>query len=119
MSQSRVERLVSEINEELTFWTNSYGVKLSVGDSVNNNRVLSIRQAIRFLADNNVGGLLSRDLDQVYTILRQKNLFKKLRRNNNRTDAYDLSELNAVVNKYVANDSSLKSTLGRVIKSVA
>lgn len=115
---TRVERLVTEVNREINFYTNTFGIKVNVGDSTNNKRVPTVRQVIRFLQKGLFTTELGNDLEVVYTTLRQRNLFKKVRRNNNRTDAFDINELNTVINRYVTKDSSLKAVLGRNINSV-
>lgn len=115
---TKVERLVKKVNRELTQWTNTYSVKSAVGDSVDNNRVPSVRQAIRYLKTGVFTSVTGNDLEAVYTILRQKGFFKKLRRNNNRTDAFDINEFQAVVSRFVTKDVGLKSTLGRNILSI-
>lgn len=115
---AKIERLVKEINAELTVFSNAFSLKVNVGDSVNNNRVPTVRQTIRFLKNSLFNAELGNDLEVVYKTLLQKKLFKKVRRNNNRTDAFDINELNTVINRYVTKNPSLKSVLGRNINSV-
>lgn len=115
---TKVERLISKVNRELTGWATTRIVKNSVGDSIENNRSLSVRQAIRYLRNGLFTYSLSVDLEEVYSLLLKKGLFKKVRRSNKRTDAFDINELNVVLKRYVSKDSSLKSVLGRNIQSV-
>ena len=115
---TRIQRLVNKIQREVNVWTTTNGLKARVGDSVDNNRVPTVRQTIRYLNTQTFTETLAQDLELVYTVLRQNNLFRKLRRRNNRTDAYDINELLTLVNTKVVKDPGLKSTLGRVIKSV-
>lgn len=112
---TKVQRLVDRVNLEVTNYSDTFSVKSTVGDSVNNNRVPTVRQTIRYLKNSFFNSGLGYDLERVYTVLRQKNLFKKLRRNNNRTDAFDINELNTIVDRYVSRDPSLKAVLGRNI----
>ena len=115
---TKIERLTNEVQKELKFYTNTFSIKVNVGDSTNNNRVPSVRQVIRFLNTSLFGASLGADLEATYTTLQKKKLFKKLRRTNSRTDAVDINEFLTVVNKYVVKNPSLKATLGRNILSV-
>lgn len=116
---TRIERLVNEVNDQVTLWNTSNTIKYAVGDSTFNNRVPSVRQTIRYLtAMGMFTDDLASDLERVYLVLRQKNLFRKLRRNGNRTDAYDINEFNTIFYKYVVKNSGLKISLGRLISSV-
>ena len=85
-------------------------VKGDVGDSTNNNRVPSVNQVIRFLTSTNYA--LSSDLRRVYRSLQKNKAFKRLRRNNNRTDAIDINELVEVVSR---TNGNTKRELGQRI----
>lgn len=115
---TKVERLSNAVLTELTVYTNTFSVKTNIGDSTGNNRVPSVRQVIRFLSNSAYNQFLASDLEVTYTALQNKKLFKKFRRNNSRTDAVDINEFVAVLNKYVIKNSTLTSVLGRNIYSV-
>lgn len=68
-------------------------VKAAIGDSVNNNRTLTVGQVARFLteAQSNIRGgkTLGKNLINIYSLLRDDIV---LNRTNNRTDAIDINE---------------------------
>ena len=109
---SRLDKLLNQINR---WWLDSTHVKAQVGDSTNNNRVPSVRQVIRFLRSKE-DILAARDLRVTYRYLLSKGLFAKLRKNCNRTDAYDMNEFHKVVNKYVKKNTGLASEVSKNIQ---
>lgn len=114
--KNSTEQLVKAVEKEITFYASLSDVKGRIGDSVWNNRVPSVRQVIRYLASD-FNATLAQKLEAVYAVLLKKNLFAKVRRNNNRTDAYDINEFFTVVRKYV-KDPALKGQLTKAINSV-
>ena len=66
-------------------------VKATIGDSINNNRVLTVGQVVRFLSDSRIIGnkSLGSNLSNVYTTLRNDIVSS---RSNSRTDAIDINE---------------------------
>ena len=115
---TKVERLANRVRREVSMYSDSQEVKGSVGGSVNNNRVPTVRQTISYLNLSSFSAGVAQDLEQVYGILLKKQLFAKLRRKNNRSDAYDINEFLTVVTKFVSKDSGLKSTLGKAITTI-
>lgn len=114
--KSGTEQLVSTIQKEITFFASTPMVKQNIGDSIFNNRVPSVRQVIRYLNTSSFGTTAGQRLEAAYSFLRKKNLFSKVRRNNNRTDAYDINEFFIVVRKHV-KDPALKGQLTKAINS--
>lgn len=70
---------------------NPDSVKATIGDSINNNRVLTVGQLVRFLNTNPVSGgkTLGASLENVYGVLRNEIITNRL---NSRTDAVDINE---------------------------
>lgn len=113
--KSSTERLVSFLKMELKNFSSSEDIKKRIGDSVNNNRVPSIRQVIRYLRNLGFANYESQGLEYAYNLLRRKNLFHKVRRNNNRTDAYDINEFFTVIDRYVKSNPTLKGQVSKAI----
>lgn len=114
--KNSTEQLVKAVEKEITFYASLSDVKRRIGDSVWNNRVPSVRQVIRYL-DYDFNITLAQKLEAVYTILLKKKLFNKVRRKNNRTDAYDINEFFTVIRKYV-KDPALKGQLTKTINTL-
>lgn len=118
MSKSVTNQFIETLVKEVSFFSSTNSVKSNIGDSIWNHRVPSVRQFIRYLQTTGFGGNLDNQLESVYTLLRSKGLFKKVRRNVNRTDAYDVSELHKVLTRYVLRDPSLKGQVSKTINQV-
>lgn len=116
--KSSTDQLVSTVQKEITFFSSTVGVKNTLGDSVFNNRVPTVRQVIRYLNNSDFGLFLGDQLEAAYLLLRKKNLFSKVRRGNNRTDAYDINEFFTVVNRYVLRNPALKGQVSKTINNV-
>lgn len=95
---SKVDRLINKV-VDIVNNTTSENVQAAVGDSVNNNRIVSVNQTIRYLRQTATNWTLGADLNRAYQALRRQGAFKRLRRNKNRTDAIDMNELLDVVDR--------------------
>jgi len=110
---SKVQNLINRVNFIVDTSYNSLS-KAWIGDSIANNRTPSVRQVIRYLT--NIGySKEAKDLTTVYTKLLDRKLFKKLRQSNYRSDAFDINELQRVINRYA--DPALKGQLARVMRN--
>jgi len=89
-------------------------VKLTIGDSINNNRTLTINQVARFLTGsrNRRFKLLGNSLLAVKGILNEDLINS---RNNNRTDALDINEFLNFYGETVINGGYLVNTIGRTV----
>lgn len=97
---------------------NRYGtddIKQAIGDSVNNNRTVTVRQVIRFLQTrrNATFKSLAQDLDFAYDSLRQDILDHRV--DNSRTDAFDINEFITTYEQVVIHEDAadLRRTFGR------
>lgn len=106
---SKVDRLINQVVATVNEVT-STGVKSTVGNSTDNNRTASVAQTIRFLRQSVTNWTLGSDLSRVYRTLRNQGAFRKLRRNNSRTDAIDINELLTVVGRL---NSTTKREVGK------
>lgn len=118
MSKSVTNQFVEKLVKEVSFFSSTNSVKQDIGDSIWNHRVPSVRQFIRYLNNNTWSGGLGTELENVYALLRSKGLFKKIRRNVDRTDAYDVSELHKVLTRYVLRNPSLKGQVSKTLNQV-
>ena len=86
--------------------------KSFIGDSINNNRVLTVNQVIRFFtnASSNKSRTIGHNLDSVYDLLR---VDITSNRGNNRTDAIDINEFLAFYETSVLADGNFRGALGR------
>ena len=108
----KLTNFITELNETLNsvhptwFADNVTGIiKDRVGDSLNNNRVPSVNQVIRFLTRENSSTRqyeIGRTLRQIYNATR-----RTLRQNRStlRTDAFDINEFTGNVETVVVNTS--------------
>lgn len=85
-------------------------VKQSIGDSVNNNRTLTVSQTIRFLETNGQKALANQ-LRKVNTVLGPR-----IRNSRQRTDAVDISEFVSTYRQLVMNNKELRRDIGNVLK---
>lgn len=91
---NKVQRLVTSIERVVSVVGNE-AIKAEVGDSVSNNRTVTVGQLLRFLnnsASNRRKGLGAK-VELVYTNRRIRNLLKATRKASQRTDAIDVNEL--------------------------
>jgi len=94
---------------------NTSHVKSTIGDSINNNRVLTVSQVIRFLESAN--GLrgskkLARNLSNVYEFLRQDIVETRI---NKRTDAIDINEFIVFYTHSVIGIGEFREIIGRTL----
>lgn len=92
---------------------NTNTVKATIGDSVNNNRTLTVSQVIRYLTTRRKSNLklLGNQLDVAYGILRPEIVAGRL---SFRTDAIDINEfLLAFESGVVTGPTSVKRSIGR------
>lgn len=98
-------------------------VKLTLGDSINNNRVLSVNQVIRFLTAQRKRNLrtLGLELSSVYELLRGDLVSTRLTL---RTDAIDINEFTNFYNTVFVTQSRLpfvgissRAIVGRAIST--
>lgn len=85
-------------------------VKQAIGDSVNNNRTLTVSQTIRFLETNGQKALANQ-LRKVNTVLEPR-----IRNSRQRTDAVDISEFVSTYRQLVMNNKELRRDIGNVLK---
>lgn len=117
--KSRTEQFLVELKKEITFFTSPDSLRITVGDSISNNRVPTVSQVIRYLRGNVFDNSTGRQLSAVYRILLSRQLLRKVRRNNNRTDAYDINEFFTVVNRYVLKNPALKGQVSKAVNQAA
>jgi len=85
-------------------------IKRRLGHSTNNNRTLSVRQAMLDLKQANRYGIAN-DIQRVYDILKPKIKAKRTR-----TDAIDLSEFVSTYRTIVMNKRKLRRQIGSILK---
>lgn len=87
-------------------------VKLTIGDSINNNRSLTVNQVIRFLLSSNVQQEieLGLSLQSVYGLIKADLLSSRI---NNRTDALDINEFINFYSTEVIGNTEYGSVIGR------
>ncbi len=94
---------------------NTLLAKAVIGDSVKNNRTITVNQTIRFL--NVVGQVkLAKQLEAVYDAL--KPFISTARVETLRTDAVDLEELVAIYRQVVMNERLNRQEIGQLISKV-
>lgn len=89
--------------------------KLTIGDSINNHRTLTVNQVIRYLRESGVRGgkKLANNLEITYNVLRPLIV---VARNNNRSDGIDINEFKTFYYDFIVNgDSGLKREYGSVL----
>ena len=103
---SFLNRLVTTLN---TVDTDT--LKSSIGDSTNNNRTVTVNQAIRFFTRSGKRRLAS-NLRTVYSSRQVRSLIRAIRATSRRTDAVDINELLSAVN-VASHVASFNRSLGR------
>jgi len=92
-------------------------IKRNVGDSTNNNRTITVNQAIRYF--KNTGRHDSAfKLEAVKNILEQAALTQRRKRGTNRTDALDLSELVTTYRTVVMEGKKFRRQIGTAVSKV-
>jgi len=89
-------------------------VKLTIGDSINNNRTLTVNQLVRFLTDskNRKFKKLGNSLLAVKELIAADIINS---RNNNRTDALDINEFLNFYGEVVISGGNYTNTIGRTV----
>lgn len=87
-------------------------VKLTLGDSINNNRTLTVGQVVRFLTSTRNRRLtkIGTSLNNVFSIVRGD---IKGSRNNYRTDAIDINEFLNFYQDSVIREGEFRNVVGR------
>lgn len=87
-------------------------VKLTIGDSINNNRSLTVNQVIRFLLSSNVQQEieLGLSLQSVYGLIKSDLLNSRI---NNRTDALDINEFINFYSTEIIGNTQYGNVIGR------
>lgn len=107
MTNTKINNLVENVNA-IVENDGIDNIKSYIGDSVSNNRTVSVRQLIRyFVATREVH--LAKNLEMAYSLLRNK---IKRRRSSARTDAIDLSEFTQTSRNL---DTKTKRRLGQLL----
>ncbi len=92
-------------------------IKMIVGDSTNNNRTLTVGQAIRYF--KRVGRTTdATKLEAVKAILEPVVLKQRRKEGNRRTDAVDLSELVTAYRVVVMEGKKLRRQIGTAVSKV-
>lgn len=91
-------------------------VKLTIGDSINNNRTLTVNQVIRFLNLTKGRKKLGVQLEKVYPLLRQYMNAQRVSVNN-RTDAFDINEFIAVYEDYIITHKKIRPQVSNLLKA--
>lgn len=117
MKTSAAENFVNQVINEVQVFASNQEIKEYLGDSTTNHRVATVRQTIRYLEQTTLNDLPTK-LETVYNFLLKKGFFDKVRRRNNRTDAYDINEFFAVMDRYVNKDPALKGQVSKLLNSI-
>lgn len=113
--KTKIQRFVDKVTRVKNSTTNSM-IKAVVGDSTNNNRVVTARQFVNYLVDIGQWGLAT-DVKEVYDYLRDNELLSRVRNNNNRSDSYDLNEVVRSLNRYVATSNTRRQEVNKLISN--
>ena len=90
-------------------------VKIQLGDSVANNRTLTVSQTVRFLRANGHVALANQ-LEKVKKVIEPVVKSKRLNNKIKRTDAIDMTEFINVYRTYVMDSSTLRQKITTVLK---
>lgn len=93
------------------------GLKKKIGDSIKNNRTLTVNQTIRVL--NILGNTrVANELQAVYTVLKADIVEARINRGSVRTDAVDLTELTNLYRNEVMKNKKYRNIIGRTLSKV-
>lgn len=98
---------------------NTYGrndIKIALGDSIDNNRTLTVSQVIRYLNTKRKFKSLGLNLGTAFNLLRSDILAE---RDNFRTDAVDINEFLLYFEMYILNVPGQVRTFGRELTQIA
>lgn len=117
MSTAKYTIFLNNLESFLVKKTNKE-IKLAIGDSINNHRVVSVSQVIRFLTRRNATSaqrLLGSQLDTVYELLKDNILInRRLVRGSVRTDAIDINEfIDTYVETVLEGTTTFRKTVSR------
>lgn len=109
MSKPKYVMFVENIENVLNTFDRDF-IKSAIGDSINNNRTLTVSQVIRFLSTRRNSTLksLADQLEAVYGSSVVHNSLLRARANTFRTDAIDINEL---LNAVSVNSRSVSRSL--------
>lgn len=118
---SNASELIRNTRRYLKVFSKNY-VKSVIGDSINNNRTLSVNQVLRFMNRKNAAPVLreeGRKLAVVYKVMLDNNIIQRRRaRSSDRSDAFDINELFLDFAAKVDTDPKLKSKINRLMNKV-
>lgn len=113
--KTKVERFVNQV-EKVRNSTTTTVIKIEVGNSTDNNRVPSVMQLAGFLFNDNQTSLFL-DILFVRSYLLKSGLLKRVRRNNNRTDAYDVNEFVTAIRRYILSSPNRRKEVNGLINN--
>jgi hypothetical protein len=115
---AKIDLFVDQLENTISVYgTQGTHVKEMLGNSVSNNRTVSVNQLVNFLlsSPHRSERRLGKSLQSIYSLIRPT--LGRIRREvyeNNRTDAYDLSEFIHVVH-YFQTDRNFRKVAGQVL----
>lgn len=111
--KTKVERFVDRV-EKLKKTENNSTIKALAGDSTQNHRTPTVSQIVNLaIYEGNVD--LAMDLTFTNNYLLKNELLKRVRRNNNRTDAYDINEFLKALRRYVVSSPNRRKEVNQLI----
>jgi hypothetical protein len=108
--------VIVELRSLLRDQQNTKNIKLKVGDSINNNRTITVNQVIRYFYSVGADSIAS-EIASVYEYLRPV-ILNARDLSTQRTDSIDFSEFVNVYREYVMNQRHERNTIGRLIGKV-
>ena len=92
-----------------------YAVKNRIGDSINNNRTLSVNQVVRFLDQHNNKNakVLAQQIINAYEVLKYD-----MKNRRSRTDAIDINEFIKSYRIVVMNGRCQRNAVGKAVSKV-
>lgn len=117
MSLPKYAQFLTNLEDFLTR-KNADDLRLSIGDSIYNNRVPTINQVIRFLTRKSASKqqrLLGKQLSAAYELLKQDiKVNRRVLRGAVRTDAFDINEfINTYKDVVILGTTSYRRTISR------
>ena len=104
---------LTELRSQMRGVLRTKAVKRSIGDSINNNRTLTVSQAIRYA--NKFGMFRLALLVEITTSILEESILDARR---NRTDAIDLNELVTTYRNEVMNKRKFRREIGSAVAKV-
>lgn len=114
----KTERFINAVMTSVKETTRAT-IKKDSRNSTKNNRVVTINQVANHLGQQGSFRLmdLSDELLAVKDYMIENKLLSKVRKNNNRTDAYDINELAKAFSKYVVNNKKHNNSVSRIVSN--